>query len=42
MVNLVWIGDEMSEKIPAIAFLIGTLCLAILATIIFPDLPGLP
>jgi hypothetical protein len=32
----------MSDKIPAIAFLIGTLCLAILATIIFPDLPGLP
>ena len=42
MVNLVWIGDEVSDKIPAIAFLVATLCLAILVTIMFPDLPGLP
>ncbi len=32
----------MSDKIPAIAFLIGTLCLAILASTMFPELPGLP
>ena len=33
---------EMSEKTIAVAFLLGTLCLALLATIMFPDLPGLP
>jgi len=33
---------EMSDKTLAIAFLLGTLCLAFLVTIMFPDLPGLP
>ena len=33
---------KMSDKTLAITFLIGTLCLAFLATIMFPDLAGLP
>jgi hypothetical protein len=33
---------EMSDKTLAIAFLLGTACLAIIATIMFPELPGLP
>ena len=32
----------MSEKTIAIAFLLGTLFLAVLATMMFPDLPGIP
>ena len=32
----------MSDKTLAIAFLVGTLVLAALATIMFPDLQGLP
>ena len=32
----------MNDKTLAIAFLLGTLCLAALATIMFPEMPGLP
>ena len=35
-------GGEMSDKNLAIAFLLVTLCVAVLATIIFPTVPGLP
>lgn len=32
----------MSDKMLAIAFLLGTLCLAVLATVMFPSASGLP
>lgn len=32
----------MSDKALAMAFLVVTLCLAALATIMFPNMPGLP
>ena len=32
----------MSDKTLAIAFLIGTLCVAVLATVMYPTLQGLP
>jgi len=32
----------MSDKMLAIVFLLGTLCLAVLATVMFPSVSGLP
>lgn len=32
----------MSDKALAITFLLATLCLAVVATIMFPNVPGLP
>jgi hypothetical protein len=32
----------MSDKNLAILFLLGTICVAILAQVLFPNVPGLP